>query len=79
MKTLIALLLAATFAHAEEMPTLMTTRGKLLVDQQFAEALPKFDGKSNGFASGFKTARLSLDDEERKLANMVEVARQVWG
>ncbi|MCB1277160.1 hypothetical protein [Prosthecobacter sp.] len=54
MKTLIALLLAATFAHAEEMPTLMTTRGKLLVDQQFAEALPKFDGKSNGFASGFK-------------------------
>lgn len=32
-----------------------------------------------GFASGFKTARLSLDDEERKLANMVEVARQVWG
>lgn len=32
-----------------------------------------------GFASGFKTARLGLDDEERKLANMVEVARQVWG
>lgn len=32
-----------------------------------------------GFASGFKNARLSLDDEERKLANMVEVARQVWG
>jgi hypothetical protein len=54
MKTLLALLLAATFAHAEELPTLMTTRGKLLVDQPFTEALPKFDGKSNGFASGFK-------------------------
>ena len=54
LKTLTALLASLAFVHAEELPTLMTTRGKLLVDQQFAEALPPFDGKSNGFASGFK-------------------------
>jgi hypothetical protein len=34
--------------------TLMTTCGELLVDQQFELPLPPFDGKSNGFASGFK-------------------------
>ena len=32
-----------------------------------------------GFASGFRTARLTLDDEERKLAHLVAVARSVWG
>lgn len=38
---------------ADEPPTLMTTRGKMLVDQDFSKPLKPFDGKSNGFASGF--------------------------
>jgi hypothetical protein len=51
-------LLLASVAHADDLlPTLMTTRGKLLVQQNFAEPLPPFDGKSNGFASGFKAWR----------------------
>ncbi len=44
--------------HAGDLlPTLMTTRGKLLVEQSFEKPLPPFDGKSNGFASGFKAWR----------------------
>lgn len=38
---------------ADELPTLMTTRGKLLVDQDFSQPLKPFDGVSKGFASGF--------------------------
>lgn len=50
---LFVLLLSAT-GFADDLPqTLMTTPGKLLVDQDFANPLPPFDGKSNGFASGF--------------------------
>ena len=50
--------LAATVAKADDLPpTLMTTRGKLLVQQDFEKPLPPFDGKSNGFASGFKAWR----------------------
>lgn len=37
----------------DDQPTLMTTRGKLLVDQDFSQPLKPFAGKSNGFASGF--------------------------
>lgn len=44
--------------HADDLlPTLMTTRGSLLVEQNFEKPLPPFDGKSNGFASGFKAWR----------------------
>ena len=32
-----------------------------------------------GFASGYTTDRLSLDDEERKLAHMVKIAAEIWG
>lgn len=32
-----------------------------------------------GFASGFRYDRMSIGDEERKLARMVEVADAVWG
>jgi 5-methyltetrahydropteroyltriglutamate--homocysteine methyltransferase len=32
-----------------------------------------------GFASGYMTDRLSLDDEERKLAHMVSIAAEIWG
>jgi hypothetical protein len=39
--------------HAAEEPTLMTTRGKLLVTQDFSAPLKPFDGISKGFASGF--------------------------
>ncbi len=42
-------------AMGEDLPqTLMTTCGALLVDQPLDKPLPPFDGKSNGFASGFK-------------------------
>jgi 5-methyltetrahydropteroyltriglutamate--homocysteine methyltransferase len=32
-----------------------------------------------GFASGYTTDRLSLDDQERKLAHMVSIASEIWG
>ena len=32
-----------------------------------------------GFASGERGNKLSIDDEKRKLALLVEVAREVWG
>ncbi|QIF01535.1 hypothetical protein [Roseimicrobium sp. ORNL1] len=55
---LLCLALGTTIASAEDLlPTLMTTRGKLLVQQDFEKPLPPFDGKSNGFASGFKAWR----------------------
>ncbi|MBK8092524.1 MAG: hypothetical protein IPK32_11235 [Verrucomicrobiaceae bacterium] len=40
-------------AKADEPATLMTTRGKLLASEDFAEAPPPFTGKPVGFASGF--------------------------
>lgn len=50
----LALLFVSAPLRAEEpAPTLMTLRGKLLVEQNFEKPLPPFDGKSNGFASGF--------------------------
>lgn len=50
------LLLATTLcltAKADDPPTLMTTRGKLLASEDFAQAPPPFTGKPIGFASGF--------------------------
>ena len=32
-----------------------------------------------GFASGYVTDRLTLDDQERKLAHMVQIAAEIWG
>jgi 5-methyltetrahydropteroyltriglutamate--homocysteine methyltransferase len=32
-----------------------------------------------GFASSYTTDRLSLDDEERKLAHIVRIAAEIWG
>lgn len=43
----------------EPLPTVMTTRGQLLVEEKFAAPLPPFDGKSNGFASGFTAWRFN--------------------
>ncbi len=59
MRTRLFLLLAllalqATQVAAEEIPAQMAVRGTLLVDQSFATPLPPFDGKSRGFASGFR-------------------------
>ncbi len=52
---ILALVLFTALTHAADVPpTLMTKPGKLLVEQLFAEPLPPFNGKSNGFASGFK-------------------------
>jgi hypothetical protein len=50
----LAVFLVTIRAEESVPPTLMTTCGELLVDQQFELPLPPFDGKSNGFASGFK-------------------------
>lgn len=55
-KTLVCLVLACTNAVliADELPnTLMTTRGKLLLSEDFAKPLAPFTGKPVGFASGF--------------------------
>jgi hypothetical protein len=47
-------LFAVVVVQAEEIPpTLMTTRGKLLVSEDFEKPLPPFTGKPVGFASGF--------------------------
>lgn len=46
----------------ELLPTLMTVRGRLLVDQTFGEPLPPINGKSNGFASGFRGWRYNAVD-----------------
>ncbi len=32
-----------------------------------------------GFASGFRTARMSEGEQKRKLENLVRVAEAVWG
>lgn len=55
MKLPVTLLaISSAIGFADDLPkTVMTTPGKLLVDQQFAAPLPPFDGKSHGFASGF--------------------------
>jgi hypothetical protein len=50
---IVCLVLLAFGLHAVEQPTLMTTRGKLLVTQDFSAPLKPFDGIANGFASGF--------------------------
>jgi len=58
MKHLFLALLLPLTAHADDLlPTLMTVRGKQLLEQNFEKSLPPFDGKSNGFASGFKAWR----------------------
>jgi hypothetical protein len=55
LKLIIILLSAATFVCAEDTSpiTLMTSRGKLLVSEDFAQTPPPFTGKPVGFASGF--------------------------
>jgi len=59
MKTPLPLFAAAFIAHtigsaADDLPkTLLATRGKLLVSEDFAKPLPQLAGKPVGFASGF--------------------------
>ncbi len=53
LKYLFLALTACSLVSAADEPTLMTTRGKLLVDQDFSQPLKPFDGIANGFASGF--------------------------
>ena len=52
----LAALLALTCvsALAEDVPTLMTTRGKELYHEDFTKPLAKYTGKPNGYASGFE-------------------------
>ena len=54
MRSLIALCLLATTAFAEEVPAVMTVRGKEIYTQDFAKELPKYTGKPKGFASGYQ-------------------------
>ena len=50
---LVATLALSLTAKADDPATLMTTRGKLLASEDFAQAPPPFTGKPIGFASGF--------------------------
>ena len=50
---LVATLALSLTAKADDPATLMTTRGKLLASEDFAQAPPPFTGKPVGFASGF--------------------------
>ncbi len=53
--TVIIAFLATAALAADDLPkTLMTTRGKLLVSEDFAKPLAPFTGKPVGFASGFE-------------------------
>ena len=56
---LVATLALGLAAKAEDPATLMTTRGKLLASEDFAQAPPPFSGKPVGFASGFTGWRYS--------------------
>jgi hypothetical protein len=61
------LLLAVTLVRAEDLPpTLMTTRGKLLMSEDFARPLPPFTGKPAGFASGFLGWRYNVGPQGGK-------------
>ncbi len=60
MRLLPLLLLTASLAYADELPpTLLTTRGKLIVSENFTKPLPPFTGKPVGFASGFSGWRFN--------------------
>jgi hypothetical protein len=52
--SVVFILLGFSAACADDLPkTLMTTRGKLLAEQNFEQTPPPFTGKPVGFASGF--------------------------
>ena len=54
MKFICLLFAVSLNVWADELPkTVMTTRGKLLVSEDFAQPIAPFEGKTNGFASGF--------------------------
>ncbi len=53
-------LLFPVFAHAGDLPTVMTTRGKLLVDEKFDHPFAPSAGPVNSFASGFKAWRYNV-------------------
>ena len=61
MKLSVLFCLVAAFAvRADDMPgTLMTTRGKLLLSEDFTRPLTPFTGKPVGFASGFEGWRFN--------------------
>ncbi len=66
---LLAIIVAFGFVTASAddlLPTLMNTRSKLLVDQPLDKPVPPFDGKSNGFASGFKGWRYNAAERGGK-------------
>lgn len=50
---LIAIFTCGTASALDLPKTIMTTRGKLLLSEDFAKSIEPFDGKTNGFASGF--------------------------
>lgn len=54
MRSLLALCLLAAPLLAEEVPTVMTVRGKEIYRQDFSQELPKYTGKPKGYASGFQ-------------------------
>lgn len=58
--TLLSLCFLATRSFAENDPkTLLCTRGKILVSEDFQQSLPPFTGTPKGFASGFEGWRFN--------------------
>jgi hypothetical protein len=63
----LATFVSVGFATADELPkTLLTTRGKLLVSEDFGKPLPPFTGKPVGFASGFSGWRYNAGPQTGK-------------
>lgn len=60
MFAFVAAMTTTAFADENLPATLMTTRGKLLVDQNFSGPLPPLTGKPVGFASGFQGWRYNV-------------------
>ncbi len=56
----LTLLVTRPAQAADESPTLMTVRGKLLASEDFAQPLAPFTGKPVGFASGFSGWRYNV-------------------
>lgn len=58
--TLLPALITASTIADDQFPTLMTKRGKLILNEDFSEPLPPAQGSTAHFASGFKGWRFNV-------------------
>lgn len=61
-----------------ELESLDLVRGKVEEAAQYADLGQLAISPQCGFASVYQTDRMTVADEERKLANMVEIADRIW-